>query len=1462
MIRNTFRVFVSSTFQDFSEERKILSDVIQPKIDSFCKSKGYNFNLVDLRWGITSETARNQKTIPVCLEEVRRCKSNSPRPSFLVMIGERYGWNPLPYTISESEFMEVYSCISCNEDKELIDFWYTLDTNSVNPEYCLRERRDEYVSEHIWTTNESKLRSILQDAVLAAKLSAEQLSKYFASATEQEIQEGLLSSTSNNENTLVMFKGSQRNETSGYGSGKDENVLRLRKRIMEQLISTDDAERLIKIEQSPSYEEEFVERITSAIINLIEKEIFRISQENESISEAQLHMDYANSLLDKFWGRESELKRIEEHVLSNDQYPFFVFGDAGSGKSSIIAKYINTFPEIDVYFRAYGASQHSYSFFGVLFSIIEDLMVNYNLPIAFIGEETIADVFLNTIRKIPLDKKVVIIIDGYDGFADIQDITENIIPEQLPENIKMFITSNRKDYFEYYLKKSKSITLDKFTKEDCEQILLNYLKLSGRCISNSNQWDRISEAIHDGILPLHVSLLANYVSEWHSYNEEIYLPSTIEEMIARTIENLFTKSGHNKVVTVNTLAYIAASMNGLTEDELQQLLIQDQDVFQSLAEDSYYQVNPGKLPFIIWSRIFFDLKNCLNLFFSGSGLVVKFSHSLFYKVIAQNYNDDYLVAQRKIIDYFLVQPNYVDDNNNVNMRKASILLPLLLSNKEYYKKEIVKLLTDVNFVDASVKNGDLRMIISGIHTSIALLSQSESPYLDLQNILQCLVQNQLYLQCYPGSFIQHYANAGFDVGSMNASYFSIPRVHGKNRKVYFPYGQVGGIFFSDSGKKYAVFANSIIHVHDSVSHVKIMSIRLPSLIMQCVWCGEDMIAFSTAENEVRIVKVNDRLPLNLFACQLECHPLHLIYNVERNTLGVYHQKIHLLPKKKDRIFTVISVTTLEVLYSRRLNVVPSGNVVWTKEGRCFAYGTFYGICLCDSFTGEIVKRIFVNIRIAKKEIFSLNDGIFLLTDLSHEETLFSAARIITSSAMLVYNTDTKRRFFFNHPSAMDVQSILLGKQYLVICYPDNILLVDIIEERISGYCELPNVTLMTWVVLDKEVALLANGRLVYVKIEFFEAISSHFYSKKKNTVDSLNTLIATPKKIVSMLSVFIKDGHRQNGYDAFFSKLQMLGIGSGLPGHTQKEGRPSMIAFSEDGKRAYAYEEFDTIVVYDSNKEALLRLDKLELAVSNSIFKMEFSPNGRYFLVWRCWSLEVIDLYTAKRIIEFDAALCPLLIADFCIDTGELWMVLLDSSIVGFQLKDSEAKIIEGGWEKILEHPIDIPIYSYNPLDEEIAIHPLLRGEDEWQWMEYIYLGEWFDYDRFFFSDKEEFLAFYSGTFFLNGDAKLMFDSKAFNFLQALRTERQMDSTPIRGFLREKNDLTSKFKRYGTVLLLVAKSMNSVIAFDTEQMWVVAAYKHPNNIIGFKFLDDVAVEIFDSEGPKGTRVDLIMALKS
>ena len=91
----TFRVFVSSTFEDLKEERDALQREVFPKLRKLCEQHGARFQAIDLRWGVRDEAALDQQTMEICLREIERCQRTGVKPNFIVLLGDRYGWRPL-----------------------------------------------------------------------------------------------------------------------------------------------------------------------------------------------------------------------------------------------------------------------------------------------------------------------------------------------------------------------------------------------------------------------------------------------------------------------------------------------------------------------------------------------------------------------------------------------------------------------------------------------------------------------------------------------------------------------------------------------------------------------------------------------------------------------------------------------------------------------------------------------------------------------------------------------------------------------------------------------------------------------------------------------------------------------------------------------------------------------------------------------------------------------------------------------------------------------------------------------------------------------------------------------------------------------------------------------------------------------------------------------------------------------
>ena len=222
--RPIIRVFVSSTFSDLKHERNALQDRVWPVIERHCQLHGFQFQAIDLRWGVSSEAGLDHRTMRICLDELRRSQEISPQPNFLILLGDRYGWQPLPEVITPAEFAELYNRAKGNEEQEkILASWYRLDNNAIPEVYLLRSRldspdREDYTRDQerndtkVWQHVQKVLWSLVNQAfpvsdlarrfdnptnsaTLPGKLETTlpSIVRFQGSATEQEIWHGALS---------------------------------------------------------------------------------------------------------------------------------------------------------------------------------------------------------------------------------------------------------------------------------------------------------------------------------------------------------------------------------------------------------------------------------------------------------------------------------------------------------------------------------------------------------------------------------------------------------------------------------------------------------------------------------------------------------------------------------------------------------------------------------------------------------------------------------------------------------------------------------------------------------------------------------------------------------------------------------------------------------------------------------------------------------------------------------------------------------------------------------------------------------------------------------------------------------------------------------------------------------------------------------------------------------------------
>lgn len=57
-----------------------------PKIKEHCRKIGYEFQVVDMRWGVRDEATDDHMGTELCLKELKLCQELSTGPNFVVCV--------------------------------------------------------------------------------------------------------------------------------------------------------------------------------------------------------------------------------------------------------------------------------------------------------------------------------------------------------------------------------------------------------------------------------------------------------------------------------------------------------------------------------------------------------------------------------------------------------------------------------------------------------------------------------------------------------------------------------------------------------------------------------------------------------------------------------------------------------------------------------------------------------------------------------------------------------------------------------------------------------------------------------------------------------------------------------------------------------------------------------------------------------------------------------------------------------------------------------------------------------------------------------------------------------------------------------------------------------------------------------------------------------------------------------
>lgn len=710
----TFRVFVSSTFNDLKAERNALQERVYPRLKALCAQYGTRFQAIDLRWGVSEEAGLDQQTMNICLGEIERCQKTSPRPNFIILLGDRYGWCPLPSQIPSDEFDQIYQHTTNTQERALLDMWYKLDKNALPPEYVLQPRfgeREEYRDQDLWDEVESRLHQILHAGVEQIALPADAKLKYSASATEQEVFDGAFKVVDAKEHVFGFFRHIEAlpvtEKTDDFQNllqvgaawqidQQAKDKLEGLKTKLRKILPANIIEYTVAWDQDKQLPDaQHLDRLCEDVYNRLEKVILAEIEQLEQVEpldrEIHAHQAFAKERARIFIGREPILEKIDSYLSHDQAHPLAVWGESGTGKSALMAKAVQeaqlSHPEANLVYRFVGITPDASNGRSLLESLCRQITRIYEgdqstIPTAF---EELVHEMPNRFGLVKTEKPLILFIDALNQLSDADNAKDlDWLPSELPPGVHIIVSTIPGmclDALKRKLRAEDLLELGGLNTADGAKILKKWLDESHRELQ-TEQKSHLLRQFSLGGNPLYLRVAFEEARRWKSYDG---LPCGVDEVpglspdIPGILKDLFWRlsqeTNHGQLLVSRSLGYLAAARYGLSEDEMLDILSIDEAVGQDFLRRSPRSPVFTRLPVVIWSRLYYELAPYMTEIDADGVRLMSFYHPQLAQVVAEEFlkEEEKRKRHQMLAQYFENLPLFMEEGDDriPNLRKLS-----------------------------------------------------------------------------------------------------------------------------------------------------------------------------------------------------------------------------------------------------------------------------------------------------------------------------------------------------------------------------------------------------------------------------------------------------------------------------------------------------------------------------------------------------------------------------------------------------------------------------------------------------------------------------------------------------------------------------------------------------------------------------------------------------------------------
>ena len=499
------RVFLSSTFRDFGEERDLLVKKVFPVLRARLEGRCVELVDVDLRWGITEADAEKGEVLPICLAEI-----DNARPFFIGLLGERYGWIPpretYPLTILE---------------------------------------------QHPWLEEHRGGKSV----------------------TELEILHGVLNNPVMAGRAMFYFR------SPDYSKSQGGDYIALSAQDKTKQDALKDCVRASEFPVVENYAtpEDVAQKIQEDLWSALEIE-FPASEIPDAFTRDLLqHETYAAPRRRIYLGGEAYLEALDQALRDNIQW-IHVMGDSGSGKSALLANWIEvlTDEEVITHVHYVGANPSAADPVAMVRRIIEWIQRETG------AEDEPASDSQKLLDSLPEwlsrasawaslnNKRFLLVLDALSGISDRRDL--RWFPRFLPAHVQCVVSTLPGEVKDNLMNKAPwhVIEVNPLDVETARQVFVTYLGVYNKTLP-----DPLIDQVMTHPLVTNPLFLITLAEELRLFGEHEQLSQQLKHyQESITVDDLFERvlarieADHGLDIIYQIMTALWASRSGLREEEL------------------------------------------------------------------------------------------------------------------------------------------------------------------------------------------------------------------------------------------------------------------------------------------------------------------------------------------------------------------------------------------------------------------------------------------------------------------------------------------------------------------------------------------------------------------------------------------------------------------------------------------------------------------------------------------------------------------------------------------------------------------------------------------------------------------------------------------------------------------------------------------------------------------------------